>query len=91
MGKAYGAICNACETRFQVSEGSGMTAMPFHCDQCGREWWWEFGPGDPMGKEPNSPQCKCGGRFTADSPARCPNCRSKNFGRDPDEPEVLYD
>ncbi len=33
MGHSYGAICNECGTSFEVNEGSGMVAMPFHCDQ----------------------------------------------------------
>ena len=37
MGKSYGAICNACGTTFEVNEGSGMIAMPLHCDRCGSE------------------------------------------------------
>lgn len=43
MGYSYGAICNECGTTFEVNEGSGMSAMPFHCNRCGKEWWWEFG------------------------------------------------
>ena len=50
MGQGYGALYNECGERFEVNEGSGMIAMPFHCDLCGKEWWWEFGPGGPMGK-----------------------------------------
>jgi predicted Zn-ribbon and HTH transcriptional regulator len=91
MGRGYGAICNECETHFEVNEGSGMIAMPFHCDQCGKEWWWEFGEGGPMGKEATPPKCECGGRFTVDAPARCPQCRSKDLRRDPDAHEVMYD
>jgi hypothetical protein len=35
-GHGYDAICNTCETKFSVSEGSGMIAMPLHCDSCGK-------------------------------------------------------
>lgn len=42
MGEIYGAICNACEAKFEVSEGSGMYSMPFHCNVCGKDWDWEF-------------------------------------------------
>jgi hypothetical protein len=54
VGYTYGAICNECGTAFEVNEGSGMIAMPFHCNRCGKEWWWEFGPGGPVGKEVGS-------------------------------------
>lgn len=37
MGYSYGAICNECGTAFEVNEGSGMIAMPFHCRLCGKE------------------------------------------------------
>ena len=50
MGRGYQAICARCDTTVEVHEGSGMYAMPFRCEECGREWWWEFGPGGPMEK-----------------------------------------
>ena len=50
VGEIYGAICNACETKFEASEGSGMYSMPFHCNTCGKVWDWEFGdPSDAGG------------------------------------------
>lgn len=55
-GPCYDAICMECGTKFSVSEGSGMIAMPFHCEDRGRESWWEFGPGGPMDKEWNPPR-----------------------------------
>jgi hypothetical protein len=91
MGYGYDAICKSCGTRFSVSEGSGMVAMPFHCDQCGKEWWWEFGPGGPMGKEAAPPPCECGGTFREDASPRCPNCRSAQFVHDPDGSSMTYD
>ncbi len=91
MGYGYDAICQSCGTSFSVSEGSGMVAMPFHCDQCGKEWWWEFGPGGPMGKEAAPSPCECGGAFRADATPRCPNCRSAHFGPDPEGSSVIYD
>lgn len=90
MGYRFGAICNECGERFDVNEGSGMIAVPLHCDRCGKEWWWEFGAGGPKGK-PEPPPCACGGTFTMSSPPRCPNCRSKDLRRDPDGYEILYD
>lgn len=90
MGRCYGAICNECGTRFEVNEGSGMIAMPLHCDACGKEWSWEFGEGGPV-EEPDPPTCECGGRFTTDAPPRCPSCRSANLAHDPNGYEVLYD
>lgn len=90
MGTTYGAICNACDTRFEVNEGSGMIAMPFHCERCGREWWWKFGPEGPVGR-PNPPACECGGSFTEEALPRCPECRSTDVGRDPDGFEIIYD
>lgn len=89
LGRGYGAICNECETRFDVNEGSGMTAMPFHCDTCGKEWWWEFGGGGPMGNQLSPPWCECGGTFRVDARPRCPSCRSKDLRQDPDEPVVM--
>ena len=91
MGQGYGAICNECGERFEVNEGSGMIAMPFHCDLCGKEWWWEFGPRGPMGKEPVPSPCECGGIFKVNAPPRCPKCRSAKFERDPDGTWVEYD
>jgi predicted Zn-ribbon and HTH transcriptional regulator len=91
MGESYDAICKECGTSLAVSDGSGMIAMPFHCDLCGKEWWWEFGPGGPMGKEAAPPRCDCGGRFTVDALARCPECRSTKFDRDPNGMTVMYD
>jgi hypothetical protein len=90
MGVGYQAICNRCDEKFPVHEGSGMIAMPFHCNTCGREWWWEFGSGGPLG-EPEPPGCECGGTFTASAPSRCPRCRSPEFRRDSEAPQILYD
>ena len=90
MGHGYDAICKGCGTKFEVNEGSGMIAMPFHCDRCGKEWWWQFGPGGPTG-EANPPRCECGGTFTMDAPPRCPNCRSLELERDPDGTSKIYD
>ncbi len=50
MGYGYDAICKSCETKFPVSERSGMIAMPFHCDGCGKEWWWDSDRGDLWAK-----------------------------------------
>lgn len=91
MGYWYEAICKRCDTRLEVNEGSGMIAMPFHCERCGKEWWWEFGVGGPIGKEPDPPPCACGGRFSSEAPALCPKCRSDDLERDPDGMEVIYD
>lgn len=91
MGRGYDVICSQCETRFSVNEGSGMIAMPFHCDGCGKEWWWEFGPAGPMDKTATPPPCECGGTFTVDAPARCPQCRSLEYERDPEGTEMIYD
>lgn len=91
MGYGYDAICRSCGTRFAVSEGPGMVAMPFHCDQCGKEWWWKFGPGGPTGKEAAPPPCECGGTFREDASPRCPNCRSAGFVHDPEGSSMIYD
>ena len=91
MGRGYQAICAQCDTTIEVHEGSGMYAMPFRCEECGLEWWWEFGPGGPTEKEANPPQCECGGRFTSDAPPRCPKCHSTELNRDPSGYEVMYD
>jgi DNA-directed RNA polymerase subunit RPC12/RpoP len=91
MGQGYGVICSECGQRFEVHEGSGMMAMPFHCVRCGKEWWWEFGPGGPKGKAPDPPTCECGGTFKVDAPARCPKCRSAKLKRDPEGPCIDYD
>lgn len=90
MGRGYDAICHDCGSKFSVHEGSGMIAMPFHCERCGKEWWWEFGPGGPVG-DANPPPCDCAGSFSIDAPVRCPSCRSTNFGRDPEGLDVIYD
>ena len=90
MGRGYGAICNECGERFEVHEGPGMIAMPLHCNQCGHEWWWEFGSGGPSG-DPKPPGCECGGTFTVEGPARCPECRSKDVEKDPEGEEFIYD
>lgn len=91
MGYGYDAICKACETKFEVNEGSGMNAVPFHCERCGKEWWWEFGLGGQDGKEAKPPPCDCGGTFSVDAPARCPKCGSPDFERDPDGMSMIYD
>ena len=91
MGHGYDAICRTCETKFSVSEGSGMVAMPLHCDNCGKEWWWEFGPGGPMGEAPESPRCECGGTFRVDAKPRCPSCGSLEFEKDPEGLSMIYD
>jgi hypothetical protein len=51
----------------------------------------EFGPGGPIGKEPEPPSCDCGGRFTSEAPSRCPRCRSTELERDPGGLEIMYD
>ena len=91
MGYGYDAICKGCGTKFPVHEGSGMIAIPFHCDGCGKEWWWEFGDGGPMGKQADPPPCECGGRFMVEAPPRCPECRSAEFDRDPEGESMIYD
>lgn len=91
MGRGYQAICKECSTTVEVNDGPGMSAMPFRCEDCGREWWWKFGPGGPMDREANPPPCKCGGRFTSEAPPRCPQCRSTDLERDPSGYEVMYD
>ena len=90
MGYSYDAICKSCGTKFSVSQGSGMVAMPFHCDQCGEEWWWEFGFGGPVGQAV-PPPCECGGAFKDDAPPRCPNCRLADFEHDPEGSSMIYD
>jgi len=91
MGRGYQAICAHCETTVEVHEGSGMHAMPFRCEGCGREWWWEFGPGGPMDKEADPPPCDCGGMFKSDAPPRCPKCGSLELQPDPDGLSMIYD
>lgn len=91
MGESYDAMCKECSTSFSVSEGSGMIAMPYHCESCGKEWWWEFGPGGPMGKQAHPPRCDCGGRFSLDARPRCPNCGSAEFDRDLNGLSIMYD
>lgn len=91
MGRSYGAICNRCGEAFEVNEGSGTMAMPLHCDGCGREWWWNFGPGGPIGTERPARKCRCGGTFTSSAPLRCPICGSKDLRHDPDHEEAIYD
>ena len=91
MGYAYDAICKSCGTKFQVSEGSGMIAMPFHCERCGSDWWWEFGPGGPLDKTANPPPCECGGMFTLEARPRCPQCGSLEFDTDPTGLWLNYD
>jgi hypothetical protein len=66
MGYGYDPICQSCGTKFSVSEGSGMVALPFRCDQCGKEWWWEFGPGGPVGKR----SCSTAMRMRRNIPSR---------------------
>lgn len=91
MGHCHDAICTICGTRFTVSEGSGMIAMPFHCTRCGREWWWEFGSGGPMDKEADPSLCECGGRFAPEAPPRCPNCAGLELEPDPRGQSMIYD
>lgn len=91
MGQSYDAICKECGTRFSVSEGYGMIAMPYHCESCGKEWWWEFGAGGPLGKEAHPPPCECGGTFSLDAQPRCPKCHSSDYRTDPEGLEILYD
>jgi predicted Zn-ribbon and HTH transcriptional regulator len=90
VGRGHQAICKQCGTEVEVNEGSGMIAMPFRCEDCGKEWWWDFGPGGPT-RKPDSPPCGCGGRFTEDAPPRCPSCRSTELEPDPNGFEVMYD
>jgi len=35
-----------------------MIAMPFHCEQCGKEWWWEFGPQGTDGEDSTPPELR---------------------------------
>lgn len=90
MGRGYLAVCKECGTQVEVNEGPGMSSMPLRCDRCGKEWWWDFGVGGPMG-EPNPPTCECGGSFSEDAPPRCPSCHSTELERDPSGYEVMYD
>ena len=91
MGHAFTAICNDCSASFTIHDGPGMRAMPFHCDTCGKEWWWDFGPGGPIGEEPTPPPCDCGGKFRSDAPPRCSKCCSTSYTRDPQGETALYD
>ena len=47
--------------------------------------------GRPDGEEAKPPPCDCGRTFSADAPARCPNCGSPDFDRDPDGMSMIYD
>jgi hypothetical protein len=90
MVYGYAAICKGCGTKFEVNEGSGMIVMPFHCERCGKEWWWEFGAGGPTDAA-KPPHCECGGTFTMEGPPRCPKCGSPELERDPDGTSMIYD
>lgn len=91
MGRGYEALCKRCGQRAGVHDGPGMGAMPLRCDTCGKEWWWEFGPGGPIDKSPEPRACECGGTFTEEAPPRCRSCRSTDLERDPDGYEIMYD
>ena len=91
MAYAFDAICKECGTRFSVSDGPGMVAMPYHCDRCGKEWWWEFKAKIPLDGTAHPPTCDCGGTFTSDAPPHCPKCRSTELERDPSGYEIMYD
>jgi len=90
VGRGYEALCKRCGTRVEVNEGPGMSSMPLRCEDCGKEWWWDFGPGGPTGV-PEVPVCECGGQFTMDAPPRCLSCRSTELERDPHGFEIMYD
>jgi hypothetical protein len=57
-------------------------------------------PGEPLTRdeyhaaaEATLEACACGGRFTYDAPARCPECRSTEdqWDEDPDGVHIFYD
>lgn len=106
MGTAYDATCQQCGHRFEVHEGGGFFFHLLHCDMCGRtknisfDEVRESAPED--GSETASPfdyetveamagQCRCGGAFRMDAPARCPKCRSSDLKQEPDGNVVMYD
>jgi len=91
MGQAYEAICQACGTRVEVNDGPSMSAIPLHCDRCGRERWWEFKDGFPTDEPDQVFRCSCGGEFTSEALPRCPKCRSSDLIRDPNGIQILYD
>jgi hypothetical protein len=55
-------------------------------------------PGEPITQqeyhkevEKIAGNCKCGGQYKFNAPARCPNCKSANIVRDPDGRMMCYD
>jgi len=56
-------------------------------------------PGPPLSEEEYHAEveraagdCRCGGQFALDAPARCPKCKSSSYHENPDgEGEVMYD
>lgn len=81
MGQSWIARCRACGRESRVSTGDGMAFRLLHCAACGRERELPRDyPGLPQGASTGSvPGCACGGRFSAEAPPRCPECRSADL------------
>jgi hypothetical protein len=83
-------ICNECGTKFEVNEGSGMIAMPFHCHRCGRNGGGSSAGADRWGRNRSRRHVSAAGR----SPEmhRAMSALSiEGFAADPEGSEILYD
>ena len=74
MGSLYQARCLSCSKDFELSEGGGFQFELLRCDQCGETQSVKRNDDEPS----PTAKCPCGGSFTVNAAARCPNCKSTN-------------
>ena len=87
MGVGFDVFCVDCGMGWACSEGGGFLFDLLHCDRCGTSLGVDRGGSRRRG----SRQCRCGGRFRPDAPARCPRCRSLRREDDPSGAVTMYD
>lgn len=105
MGRLYSGQCIKCGFEFDVKNGGGFVVNQLRCEACGREKLVgrdeTEGRGEAfadeviearrkLGTEKEAGQCKCGGHYKSDAPARCPKCKSTEI-KDTGKNEIMYD
>lgn len=93
MGRKFMARCKKCGEKFMVREGGGRNFYLLHCDTCGQEKEISQRELDENISLTNNKElsydekvenyagkCKDGGQYKINAKARCPKCKSDEYG-----------
>ena len=105
MGIEFDAVCQDCQHRFRLTDGSSFTYLQLRCGLCGKAKnfpisdlinrlgpEFNFAQPDAMDRVENlAGLCKCGGTFSSNAKARCPKCKSDHLEEAEDSFKLLFD